>query len=278
VTAKRKWSIWPGRTAAELNSVSGVAGVGGAAVGIAGWSLLAGTPALVLTSFGSFVMVAAFGYAVYKGFPPVLRRPEELVGQIVTIKELDFISPKITTLAIIGPSKAGKTTLKDRLTFSVSGYVRTQDVTAHIVALQTTPPTFMAILDGGGEKYAQQFKIAESCDCLCAIIDHNASDTDASVDPQRLLEHEAFLKQIRHYLDENNSAPKRWVQFLVNKHDLWANASAGEQADLTKFCTDEVGRWRQGNRAARIEIANHSNSDASDISGFVDLLKRTTIT
>lgn len=34
--AKRRWSLWPGRFSRELNAISGVAGLGGIAVGASG--------------------------------------------------------------------------------------------------------------------------------------------------------------------------------------------------------------------------------------------------
>ena len=89
----RRWAEWPKRVAGELNSVSGVAGVGGAAVGFAGWSLLAGAPALVLTGFGAVVTVAALGLAVYRSIPLAADSATELVGRTVTLPELAGIHP-----------------------------------------------------------------------------------------------------------------------------------------------------------------------------------------
>src|SRR5262249_47158009 len=127
------------------------------------------------------------------------------------------------------------------------------------------PPRYLAILDGGGERYAQQFKLAEICDCLCVIIDHNKSDSDAAIDAARLAEHEVFLSQIRHHLDEAKAPQKSWTHFLINKSDLWASAAAGQQAKLKKLCDDEVQRWEQGRRAKQVDFRKHSNNNSSDV-------------
>lgn len=274
---QRRWSQWPKRVANELNGVSGVAGVGGAAVGIASWSLLAGTAAFALSGAGAIITVGAFGYALVKAIPPAIRRPEDLVGKTITLNELANISPRIKALSIIGLTMAGKTTLKDRLSFAVSTATRTQETSAYIASLQTTPITYFAILDGGGEKYAQQFKLSEICDCLCIVIDHSASDADTAVDSRRLLDHEAFLMQVRHYLDESAVGPKLWIQLLINKCDLWSRASSADKAALDKFYTDELARWRQGSRAKVIDLRLHSNDNPADIAYFVNLLKKTAL-
>jgi hypothetical protein len=177
-------------------------GIGGIAIGAGGLTFLAGAAALALSGVGTVIVSLAVGYALVKGIPRALKRPEELVDHIVGIDELSDVSPAIPKLSIIRPSQTGKTTLKHRLSFDFSPLVRTQQITAKVVSLQTTPPRYIAILDGGGERYPQQFKLAEVCDCLCVVLDHNISDTDLAVSAARLSEHKAFLKQIRHHLDE----------------------------------------------------------------------------
>lgn len=277
MSTKRRWSLWPTRIANELNIKSGVGGLASALIGIGGWNLFSGIPSLILTGVGVFSSVAIFGHAIYKAIPPTVNRPEDLVGQRVLLKDLENILPKIKTLSIIGYSMVGKTTLRDRLTFAPSTPIRTQDISAHIVALQTPPPTYIAILDGSGERYAQQFILAEACECLCIIIDHNSSSTDSCVQKQRLNEQQEFLRQVMHFLDEHNATPKIWIYFLVNKHDLWAHAPVEEQKTLTDFYEQEITHWRQGNRAKTIKIFPHSNSNPDDVVRFVDLLKNTAL-
>jgi hypothetical protein len=117
---KRRWAQWPSRIAEELNGVSGVAGVGGGIMGIGSWTLLGGNMALMLAATGTVITIGAFGYAIYKAVPPLMKRPEDLVGRNVSLDELKDIFPRITSLAIIGPTQAGKTTLKHRLSFDVA--------------------------------------------------------------------------------------------------------------------------------------------------------------
>jgi hypothetical protein len=273
VAAKRQWMEWPGRAAQELNGVSGVAGLGGIAISAGGLAILTGTAALALTGAGGVIVAAAVGYALVKGMPPPRRNPQDLVGHVVEIDELKNVSPAPLTLAIIGPEQAGKTTLRNRLLFDSSLLERTQRISAFIVSLQTTPPKYYAILDGGGEVLAQQFKIAGICDCLCVVIDHNKSDSDVVIDPDRLSQHETFLTQVRHYLDELGAQKKLWVRFLINKHDLWGLDASERQTRLNTICKAEVEKWRLGNRAKKIDFRLHSNKDPHDVASFMDLLK-----
>lgn len=273
MSPRRRWAEWPHRVAEELNGVSGIAGFGGAIVGTASWTLLGGNIALVLAAIGVLITVGAFGYAIYKAIPPLMKRPEDLVGHTVALDELKDVFPPIQSLAIIGPTQTGKTTLKHRLAFDVAPPTRTQQASAYVTSLQTTPPRYIAILDGGGERYPQQFKLAEICEYLCIVIDHNISDTDPAVDESRLHDHEAFLKQIRHHLDESGAPAKQWIHFLANKHDLWKCATPEQQMRFDRFCKSEIERWKQGRFAKTVDLYEHSNDISNDIARFMALLK-----
>lgn len=242
-------------------------------MGIGSWTLLGGNMALMLAATGTVITIGAFGYAVYKAVPPLMKRPEDLVGRNVSLDELKDIFPRITSLAIIGPTQAGKTTLKHRLSFDVASTTRTQQASAYVTSLQTTPPRYIAILDGGGERYPQQFKLAEICEYLCIVIDHNISDTDPAVDQSRLHDHEAFLKQIRHHLDESNAPTKQWIHFLANKHDLWKCAAPEQRLSFDSFCKNEIEKWKQGRFAKTVDLYEHSNDTPNDIARFMALLK-----
>jgi hypothetical protein len=273
VVAARRWRQWPGRTVQELNGVSGVAGLGGIAIGAGSFAVLTGAAALALTGVGAVIVGGAAVYAAVRGIPPVLRPAEELVGQTVELQQLEDVYPPIPKLAIIGPSQAGKTTLRNRLSFDVSQLTRTQHITCYVTSLQTSPPKYLAILDGGGERFAQQFKLAEVCDYLCVVIDHNVSDSDSEIDKDRLAEHEEFLRQVKHYLDESHSREKLWVHFLINKHDLWVSETAKQRNKLDAFGRSETEKWRQAKRAKRVDYRPHSNNSADDLGQFMAVLK-----
>ncbi len=271
----RRWTKWPGRAVGELNTVSGVAGLGGSVISLAGWSFTTGVMATGLTYGGALIVLLSLGTALVRSIPPAIKKPEDLVGKTISLAEIGNISPPVMTLAVVGPSMVGKTTLKDRLSFTDSANIRTQDTSAYIASFQTAPPTYIAILDGGGERFSHQFKLAEQCQCLCVVIDHNASDSDIEIDAQRLEKHREFSRQIRQYLDDGSVARKIWVRLLINKHDLWGTLSVEKQKIISDFYTEELAYWRQGNRAASIEALVFSNEDASDVAKFVEKLKQT---
>lgn len=271
----RRWKEWPEQALGELNIVSGLVTAGGVIASLAGWLLATGMLANVLTYGGVLIVVVSLGIAIRRSVPPVIKRPEDLVGKTIPLSEVKSISPPIMTIAVVGPSMVGKTTLKDRLSFSDSGNVRTQDVSAYIASFQTAPPTHIAILDGGGERYSHQFELAEQCQCLCVVVDHNSSDSDAEVDLLRLEKHREFSRQIRHHLDNVSAARKTWVRILINKHDLWGTLSSDKQQVISDFYATELDFWKQGNRAASIETLVFSNEDASDVARFVEKLKQT---
>jgi hypothetical protein len=270
----RRWSQWPSRTVRELNGVSGVAGVGGVAVGAGGLTFLVGGVALAFAGVGAIMVTGAIGYAIYKAVPPPTRKPEELVGRKIDLDELTDVAPAIRRLSIVGISQAGKTTLRTRLAVDPSSHGRTQRMTAQVISLQTAPASYIAILDGGGERYPQQFKITEMCDYLCIVVDHNVSDSDTSINTARLAEHRAFLAQVRHHLDQVGRGPIPIVHFLLNKHDLWISAPAKKQHELLRFCADELQKWRDRKNAGDATYKAHSNEKPDDVAAFMSLLKQ----
>jgi hypothetical protein len=180
-------------------------------------SVLAGTAGLVVSGVGIAIAVGATGYAVFRARPPRLRDPQELIGARVRLGELDDVHPPIPKLSIVGASQTGKTTLRQSLSLGTEVIDRTQEITAVVLALNSSPPRYVAVLDGSGERSPQQFKILERCDLLCIVFDHNKSDIDPVVEDDRLNEHSLFLQQIGHHLDESGSGKKRWVHFLFNR-------------------------------------------------------------
>jgi hypothetical protein len=265
---RRRWNEWFGRTTSELNGVAGLTGVGGIAMGTA--SLVAGGAAVAFLGIGGVLVVASIGYAAVKGFPPKVRTPHDAVGTTIPADELRHLSPPILTWSIVGLTKAGKSTLRARLAFEPPPTGRTQNITAYIAA----SPALVAVLDGGGDKYPQQFKIAELCSCLCILIDHNESDTDNNIDDDRLKTHAAFLQQIRHHLDEYNPSRKLELCFLINKRDLWQTAPPQQINKFETFYRAEVDKWRHPDRATTIEVHPYSNGAAHDINILASIIRR----
>ena len=247
--------------------------MGGIAIGAASLPLVAGAAAVALAGVGTVMVVAAVATAATKGFPPAMKPAQELVGQVVELDALSNAAPTIQKLAIIGPGRAGKTTLRNRLAFDLSPLTRTQEISAYVASLQTHPQKYLAILDGQGDRFAQQFKLAELCDCLCIVIDHNASDSDAAIDPVRVSQHRDFLTQIKHHLDQSGAGKKQRTYILMNKRDLWASAPKDQQAALIEFVKGETEGWKNEKRAKKVDFRAHSNNIHEDVAQFMSLLK-----
>jgi hypothetical protein len=273
MAGRRRWGTWLGRTAQELNVVSGVAGVGGTIASIASWTVFSGVTAVVLSGGGAAIALGAFGYAVWKATPPVMKRPEELVGRPIPLNELADVWPRIPTIAIVGPSMAGKTTLKSRLSFRPTPHERTQTVTAYVISLPTSPQRYVALLDGGGEQFAQQFRIAEPAEYLCVVADHNSSDTDSAIDQRRVDAHAEFFRQIRGHLVESNSTGKERIEILVNKRDLWQSAPKDQRDAFERFWTAEERQWKDGRFGKIVALKAHSNEIPDDIAKFAQILQ-----
>ncbi|MBC3911398.1 50S ribosome-binding GTPase [Undibacterium sp. NL8W] len=261
----------------EFNTVSGVVTAASALFAVGTWSLMSGTYATFLASGGAVIAVVAVISAGYRSFPAPLRQIEDIVGKMVDLRDLSNIHPTPSILAIVGVSMSGKTTLRNCLAHVISDQARTQTVTAQILALQTAPPTFIALLDGGGERYAQQFDLVAKCDHLCIVIDHNTSSDEAGVLQERLDQHAEFLKQVRHFFDQKELPSKKSIQLLVNKKDLWKLAEKSDIKILDQFCERELGYWKQGLKSNNITMQHHSNEEPADIARFTKYLKECVI-
>ncbi len=273
MVAKRRWSTWKKRIFNELNGVSGLVGVGGTAMTIAGLASPSSTTSTSISILGAALALGGIGYAVWEAVPPVMSSVENLVGKTIAINDIKDVYPQILTLAIVGPSRAGKTTLKNRLSFQERPQQRTQSATAYIVTVPTTPLSYLAVLDGGGERYSQQFKIAEPSDYLCIVLDHNISDIDPTLSDERLSEIRDFLNQVREHLVEVKAPRKRHIEFLINKRDLWQLANTEQQNRFKQFCDEQIQKWRDGNIADSVQVYHHSNDNGDDMTRLMRVLQ-----
>ena len=267
---KRRWSEWPRKISEELNSVTGLLTVGGAVLTWAG-----GGAATALGIVGWVITIGALVYAICRAIPPAMENADDLVGKTLDLIELNNISPPIRKLAFVGPTRTGKTTLKRRLQFEPSPNERTQAATATIVPILTNPVTYLAVLDGGGESFPQQFKIAELADHLCLVVDHNNSNDDPSVSGERRIETVKFMTQIREYLLETESPKKVSVEVLVNKRDLWETLPVKDRKTFLDFVSEETKKWKDGNFSKDVRMATHSNQNIDDVARFMNKLKST---
>lgn len=272
--AGRRWRLWPGRFRDELNGTSGLAGVGGTLLSIGGWQMLTGPIAIGLMGSGVTIATLAVLAAVAKALPPKPMNAAELVGRVLPFGQLDAVDPSIPIVGIAGLSLAGKTTLLSRLVHAMAPQERTQTVTFRVLALQSSPPRFVAIVDGGGERVAQQFSIIERCEYLCAVMDHNEDGSSETLSPRRLESHREFWKQARILLEDRNLTTKKSILLIQNKRDRWQKAPGQEQKLLLDFFADEAAAWKNARLAGEVIIQPHSNESPSDISSLVSLIAR----
>lgn len=270
---KRRWSQWLTNVPEKLNSVSGVAGVGGTAMAVAGGTLLTGAVATALTFGGVGLAAGAFGYAVWSAIPRAMRDANVLVGQTLDIAELADVYPPLDRLAIVGSTRSGKSTLKSRLQFETPSHQRTTSVTATIVSIPTNPVSYLAVLDGGGEKFPQQFKIAEHANLMCLILDHNISDSESQISYERQSDTTKFMTQIREHLIETGCEKKDWIGILANKRDLWERLGPANQTSFVDFVADETQKWQGGNYSHSVTMNRHSNENVNDIGRLINEIK-----
>ena len=139
---------------------------------------------------------------------------------------------------------------------------------AYIAALQTSPPRYVALIDGGGEEFAQQFRVAEFADALCVILDHNRRHDDSAIDTVRLKDSQEFQRQLLGYIKDARSGDKPLVWLMINKRDLWEKLGEPELRPLRDAIEAIRGDWAQSNLARDVVVSNHSNMNGDDVAAF----------
>ena len=266
---KRHWKKWPKRFKGELDGTASVIGVVGLGTAIAG-SIFAGPVALVA---GALALVGTVSFACIRSYPPLAIDTATVVGQSLNPILLEQLVPIPKKIAIVGSSKSGKSTLLARLRVKRAPTERTQEITATIISLGSQPIRYVAVLDGSGETYTQQFRIAENGDIIILMFDHNGSDSSKRVLEKRLVEHTAFSRQLREHLTQTGRREKSLIHILANKMDLWSQSAKTRQSKLTKICEDELGHWKTAGLAKKTSTGNHSNNEPDSASVMMDLLR-----
>lgn len=267
----RRWGKWPREFSSELNSASGAMGIAGLALSAVA---VVATPAIApfVLAAGGITVVGSLGWAAVRSIPKRLERPENLIGRRLLISDLESVEPRPVRMGVVGPTMAGKTTLLDHVRQHPADGNRTEEVYAVIVALPLAPPSYVALLDGAGAEYVQQFKVGETADLLVVVLDHNQANDNEAVDQIRLNLHDGFLDQLRSYLKQRPAGAIRQMHFLLNKQDLWSKG-IGEAA-LKRWFSHQVDEWRRSGVANKVTSGCHSNRDASSVTAFIQLLKR----
>lgn len=261
---RRRWSQWPRRFGTALTKTGGVAGLVGVALTAAGATV--SVPAIL--AIGGLTVGGSLVYAAYSAIPPKRQSAAELVGKNLSLHSLEAIEPAILKLGVVGYTQAGKTTFLKQALHRESSTTRTNNVYATILALQSSPTTYVALLDGDGEQLPQQFEIAEHADFLIIFLDHNESDNSISRSKDRLKEHERFLMQLEYHLKRRGHLAR--LHLLLNKRDLWQTSQSA--AELQQWLSARAEQWKRANVAADATWGIHSNRNADDIGKVVRLI------
>jgi hypothetical protein len=264
--AKRAWRKWLPDFVRNLNSpVSGsLLGAGGIVIAMVG--------SVAVLPVGIAVLAGVALWAGVKSYPARFKEPSDLLGQELDFSELVEVDPPIFKLGLVGASYVGKSDLLDRIGHRRSRKQRTTKMHAYVFGINQTPLRFLAVLDGAGEAYHQQFQIAVNADFLAIMLDHHADPTARTLNQQRLEEHEGFLVQLRRYLHQTKHTIKEF-EFLLNKRDLWESGPSQQQ--LTDWFERQLKAWREAFPGINIAGRPFSNEIPEDLAALLERLAKT---
>ncbi|XXX72903.1 GTPase [Sorangium sp. So ce134] len=213
-----------------MNWTNGIVGVGGIILSTIPLVGLSGNIAIATVALGIATATGAFGLVIWKALPPKQLDPTTLIGKKISVSDLENIDPPLRAVGIVGPGNAGKSTLVSRIAAETPPNELTEKATAQVTILQTNPPVNIALIDGRGNMYADQFTAAAPAEFLCILLDHSASDSDPKPDDSRIRDHIQFSEQLRGYLGHRKSKVHH-VHLLMNKQarfmgtNSWRSAS-----------------------------------------------------
>lgn len=200
-------------------------------------------------------------YAAIRGVPPKMRQASEFVGQNVSLETLQSINPPILKLGIVGYTQSGKTTFLKQALQQITETNRTSNVYATILTLQTSPTKYIALLDGDGEQFPQQYQVAADADILIVLVDHNQGNNMTEKSLDRIEDHNRFLKQLEYYIRSNKPLEK--LHLIMNKRDLWESSTNSKE--LREWFENHVNDWKRSNIAKEVTSSIHSNLIANDM-------------
>ncbi|PIF77144.1 hypothetical protein CLU95_4316 [Variovorax sp. 54] len=253
---KRDWASWPGRLGKKIESTSGrVAIVSGMA---AAAGLVLATPTVL--AVGGVVTVGALIAALVQSFPEKKRSISEFIGGQCSLEDLDSLDLKIPRLAVVGVTQSGKSTFLSTAQQINHVHRRTNKIYAEIMTLPGAPAKYVALLDGDGEKYMQQFEIAAKADYLVVFVDHNISSSSGDCIASRLREHEQFKDQMEPVLRQRGTIER--IYLLMNKRDIW---EAGSDAAMASSWFDAFAKdYSKSGLSKTFAYSNHSNKNTTD--------------
>lgn len=262
----RDWSKWPKRSIDALNNAGGVLGIIGIGLGVVG--VVAAAPVIIgaglVTSFGTI------SYALYSGFPLKKLNPNTIIGQKIPLSELSNLSEDLVTIGIFGAESSGKSTYLSHAISSNQQPAVTQDTSATIVNLQTVPPRKIALLDGDGRTFSQQFNVVRHAKALIIFLDHTKDASDLAADSKRLEQHELYLNQLSSFLINESLSGFKLIHFVLNKRDLWEKGTSKDQLDI--WFDTIVNNWRGKNFSRNVIGSRHSNIYSSDVNSLTQTI------
>ena len=223
----------------------------------------------VATAIGGAVLVGAVIFAGVRSFPPKLSTAAESLGQKLSLEKLATLDHPPIRLAVVGATQSGKSTFLKSTQHSAESSTRTNKVEAEILMLPGNPPACIALLDGDGKEFAQQFEIIKEADLLIVFVDHNVSATNKIKSDNRLAEHDRFIEQIEPVLKRRSSRPK--IHLLFNKRDLWE--SGPDSAELINWFQRHADEWNRIGITNDFSFGFHTNNTTADTAKMMAVIR-----
>jgi hypothetical protein len=265
--ATRNWGSWPKNAYDSMNkNAGGFLGIAGILTGVVG--VIVTAPIAVI--IGGVTVAATITYAVVSGFPKKKINANDYIAKPMTLAEMQNLSEDLLKIGIFGTSSSGKSTFIKHATVSNNVIPVTHEITATIALLQSSPPRKIALLDGDGKNFSQQFKVVNHSQVLIVFLDHNSGDAELTINNNRLTRHEEYLLQLEGFLKTEKVGKIKLIHFVLNKKDLWKQIRSVDK--LVSWFEGIVNDWSHKNFSDKVSHSQHSNNESADIIALMNVI------
>ncbi len=262
----RRWRGWPKNFVNRLNGASGVIGLGGAGLAVAG--AVVATP--VIIGVGGVFVAGTILYAGTSTIPEKVLEAKNCLGTRMDLSRLELIHPTPPRIGLVGPSKSGKSTFLHQAVQDTTP-PRTENVTFLIKNDQSKPGNYIAIIDGAGQSLAQQKRIVRCSELILIFFDHDPGANKVAPTKSRTEENKAFLYNvIDEIINYRNEFEVKKAILVFNKQDLWERSANKKR--YYDWSNEMLEAWRKSEVFIPVEPFYHSNVVSNRINELINTI------
>ncbi|MEM7106367.1 MAG: hypothetical protein AAF502_24785 [Bacteroidota bacterium] len=206
------------------------------------------------------IIVWVFVFDIFFGafLAQLLARKQKYSRISTRIRKISWLVKKLDCISVLGVANSGKTRLIENICTIPYQNEVTLGYWAYITSLPVDSNNKVIFLDSSGQSRNSQYDLALYSNYLIVLIDHNDAHNINEVDPERIKENIDFIDGLFDRLRTKSHTPN-FIQFLLNKEDLWASLDEGEVNQMRQQFSEKIESYSNEFRNTKILFTDYSN-------------------